>query len=124
MTTSFWENKARLQRLSGIRESDDRDDTHELNDESRRTTKVIELVKQVFNRLGLLLVEDNAIHYFEDNDFTVVVIIDIPMNEGVSVKRLAQLYTSGLSTEFTLDFAKGQGMQVQFVLSDEHRDPM
>ena len=120
--TPFWEDKERLHRLAGIRE--DEDDTEQLNDEQRRQQKVVEKIKQTFSRLQLKLAEEGAVNYFEDDNFTAVVILDVPVNGGLSIKKLAQLYSSGLSTEFAIDVAKGHGLQVQFVVSESNRDPV
>lgn len=123
MTTPFWEDKERLQRLAGIME-EGWDDTHELNAESARQAKVTETIKIEFNKLGLQLAEGRSIMYFEDDDHQAVVILDIPMNEGLSIKKLAGLYSTGLSNDFRVDFAKGQGLQVQFIVSESKRDPI
>jgi hypothetical protein len=119
--TPFWEDKERLQRLAGIMEDDD---TTYLQAEQARQEKVVELIRKTFARLQLQLADDSAVNYFEDDNFTAVVILDIPMNEGLSIRKLNQLYSSGLSTEFTVDFAKGQGLQVQFIVNSNHRDPV
>jgi len=120
--TPFWEDKERLQRLAGV--VMEYDDTTQLQAEQARQQKVVEKIKQTFDRLGLQLAEDSAVNYFEDDNYTAVVILDIPMNEGISIRKLAQLYSTGLSTDFKVDFAKGQGLQVQFIVNGAHRDPV
>lgn len=120
--TPFWEDKERLQRLAGV--VLEYDDTTHLQAEQARQAKVVEKIKQTFARLQLRLAEDSAINYFEDDNYTAVVILDIPMNEGLSIRKLAQLYSTGLSTDYTVDFAKGQGLQVQFIVSESNRDPV
>lgn len=119
--TPFWKDKERLHRLAGIME-DDTDDTSSLNAQANRQAKVIKLITDIFNRLQLPLTDDNSVVYYEDEDFKAVVTLDI-LGDGISIKNLAKLYTTGLSIEYTIDFAKAHGIQVQFIVDPKHRDP-
>ena len=118
--TPFWNDKERLHRLSGIRE-DDTDDTDSLNGESRRQHAVVKLITETFNHLRLPLADDNAVVYFESENFEATVTLSI-LGEGISIKTLSQLYNTGLSNEFTINFAKSHGIQINFVVSEGKRD--
>ena len=118
--TSFWNDKERLQRLSGIRE-DDSDDTDALNGESRRQHAVIKHITEVFNHLRLPLAEENAVVYYESENFEATVTLSI-MGDGISIRTLSQLYNTGLGKEYTINFAKSHGIQINFEVSENKRD--